>query len=231
MIVTCPCGTPFEENERFPTGICMVCDETRVSERRAEVAAQERTLRANRWPDFQLPFGERALATNRSQLPCMRHSELVLRWRLTSIGLVLAGDTGYGKTRTLIELLKDLWIDHAVTFEFCRVTDWRIKLDRAHRYGGTGVAQLVRPLCRAQLLALDDFGHGKYTETSLAAIFEIIDYRTSHGLPTILTTQKSKDQLIADFAKVDEKTGDAIVRRMSEFFRLIQFELELPLGN
>lgn len=224
------CLAPFVENSSFPTGLCLECDERRISVRRQEVQQIERQRRAGRWPDFQLPFGERGLATDWLRLPCRRHSEQVMRWRPGPLGQVLMGDTGTGKTRTLIELLRELWINHAVTFEFIRVTDWRIRLDRAHRYGGNGVSQLVRPLCRAQLLALDDFGHGKFTETSLAAIFEIIDYRTSHGLPTLLTTQKSRPTLEADFAKVDPATGAAILRRMSEAFRVVAFERELPLG-
>lgn len=227
--VTCACGTAYEPKSylwcdvltTFDNGLCPACDQKRVDDSKAADAARERAHRAKHWWALDMPFPD----TDRARLPASR-ADFVLKWRPNpqfASGLVISGETGLGKTRTVIELLKDIYIETGHPFEFCRVTEWRLRLDKAHRYGGKGVADLVRPLCRTPLLVMDDFGHGKWTENSLASVFEILDARTSKGLPSILTTQKTKDQLSAQFSVVNADTSAAIIRRMSEFMRLVLF--------
>jgi len=133
------------------------------------------------------------------------------------------GASGLGKTRTAIELIHDVFIESGCAFEFCRMTEWRLRLDKAHRYGGKGVADLVRPLCRTPFLVCDDLAHGKFTENSFSSLFEIIDCRTSRGLPTVFTTQFSKDEIQKRLSAVNVETTKAIFRRLEQFFRLVPF--------
>jgi len=142
-------------------------------------------------------------------------------------GLVITGDSGMGKTRTLVMLLKSLWIVGGVEVAFIRFTQWKIALDRAHRYGGEGVEKFVRPYAKVPVLALDDLGHGKMTENNLACFFELLDARTSKGLPTHFTTQHDKQSLTAAFSAVNPKTSEAIIRRLEEYQRLVTFTAKI----
>lgn len=216
------CGKFYEETGPFANGLCDGCDAIRVAEALRERQERDRAHRTKHWPNLDMPFAD----TDRARLPASR-TAFVLKWRPNPqfvTGLVISGDTGMGKTRTVVELLRDIYIESGTPFEFCRVTEWRLRLDKAHRYGGRGVADLVRPLCRAPLLVMDDLGHGKWNEATLASLFEIIDARTSRSLPSIFTTQHTKDSLRLAFEKVSPQTSAALIRRLEDFTRLVVFE-------
>ncbi|MDB5322182.1 MAG: ATP-binding protein [Phycisphaerales bacterium] len=68
----------------------------------------------------------------------------------------------------------------------------------------------VELLQNTPLLILDDLGTATKSQGSVGLLFEIIDYRTTHSLPTLITTNLSPSDL---FATVGEKVFDRIVEQ------------------
>ncbi len=211
---------------QWGSGICPACEQRELAAARIAKDHQMQAFRLGKWAGLEMPFQVNGQQTDRAKLPAA-NANAVLRWRYQPTGLVITGPTGMGKTRTLVELLKDTYIIFNHEVAFIRFTEWKLKLDRAHRYGGEGVERFVRPFERVPVLAMDDLGHGKFTENNLACFFELLDARTSNALPTHFTTQHTKETLKAAFDAVNPKTSEAIVRRMEDFSRLVAFDHSL----
>jgi len=212
----------FALDQWIGCGLCPECEQAEADAIRARKDREVRAMRLTRWHLKEFPFQAHDCRTDRALLPASQ-VQRVLDWPYSRTGLVIAGETGLGKTRTLIEMLRDRWVNDDIQCEFIRFTAWRQQLDKAHRHGGEGVDRFVRPFVKVPILAIDDLGHGKMNENNLACFFELLDARTSKGLPTHFTTQHSKESLKAAFDAVNPKTGEAIIRRMQEFSRLVVF--------
>lgn len=65
----------------------------------------------------------------------------------------------------------------------------------------------------AQVLFIDDLFKGKYTESDINIIYEIIDYRYLKNLPMIITTEKTIDDLI----DIDEAIASRIYEMSKGF--------------
>lgn len=212
----------FALDQWIGCGLCPECEQAEADAIRARKEAEARAFRLNRWAQQDFPFQTADCRTDRALLPAAQ-VKVVLEWPYSRTGLVIAGETGLGKSRTLVEMLRDRWVNDDIQCAFIRFTAWRQQLDKAHRHGGEGVDRFVRPFVKVPILAMDDLGHGKFTENNLACFFELLDARTAKGLPTHFTTQLSKESLKAAFDAVNPKTGEAIIRRLSEFQRLVTF--------
>ena len=222
------CKTPFSMREVFALdqwigcGLCPACEDAAQAAIGARYLADAQAARLRRWQAMDMPFQDADSATDRALLPALQ-AKRVLDWPHSRTGLVIAGETGMGKSRTIVEMLRDRWVIDGIECSFIRFTQWRQQLDKSHRHGGEGVDRFVRPFIRVPILCIDDLGHGKFTENNLACFFELLDARTCKGLPTHFTTQHSKETLKAAFDSVNPKTSEAIIRRLSEFNRLVTF--------
>lgn len=58
----------------------------------------------------------------------------------------------------------------------------------------------------AEVLLIDDLFKGRYTESDINIMYEILDYRYFKNLPVIITTEKTLDELI----DVDEAIGSRL---------------------
>lgn len=180
----------FDGKEVFTPQDCPECAEKERAFREKVVADRAREERRIVWGKLNLPFCTPATATVISKLPSTR-SQTVLRWSYGPKGLFCHGGSGLGKTRTVIELLRRLWVEEGREFRFESWPTWQNRLEAAHRYGGTGKYREITPLQQTPILALDDVGKGKVTELVTTAFFSIIDHRSSRGLPTFITTKFS----------------------------------------
>ena len=61
-------------------------------------------------------------------------------------------------------------------------------MDIRDSFGTGGTAEILRSVQRAPCLVLDDFGAERMSELVGEQIFAILNYRYSHGLQTIITT-------------------------------------------
>lgn len=160
--------------------------------------------------------------TDQARLPSL-HLEEALKWAESKankpLNLLLAGNTGVGKTRIAWEALK------------ARFSGWGknadgkiISLNVSWRPVAIGAESFTRRLNKewdlmeklqwAKLLLLDDLGKERTTPTAESAIFELIRERMDNGLPTIYTTNFSPSTLVQRF--VQKETGEAISRRLDE---------------
>ena len=199
--------------------ICPACMATRAQEIEAQSAL---TLRANRqriWNEREMPFAD----TDPAKLPATRTQQL-LDWQYQPTGVIVAGRTGMGKTRSTVLLLHRLWMEEGRDFAFLTWSRWKQSLDAQHRYGGAGVEKFVKPHYRLPLVVLDDMGHGAMPENTLACLFDLLDNRVSRRLPVLITTQFSKAELRAKMEKVSQQTADALIRRLETEFRHIPFD-------
>lgn len=129
--------------------------------------------------------------------------------------LVLAGNTGTGKTwlcwaalRAAVEGLaasgrRVMW--RAVTHPDLNASQ-RVKADGSHNTA-------LHDFMAAELLMLDDLGAGKNTDWTEDTLYRLVDYRWSHNLPTIYSTNLVPKQLV-------DTVGERVVSRLGDAVRV-----------
>jgi len=185
------CGQPYTYTpvflwgeEVFNNGLCDPCEQERLANARREHEHNERMKRLNTWDHLDLPLKD----SNPALYPNPRcHS--VVNWKFGPKAPFCHGPSGQGKTRSVVQLCRRLWVDEAREFKFLPWHQWQSELDKAHRYGGSGMAREIQAVQRWPFLVIDDVGKGKPTEHVVSAFFTVIDYRSSRGMPTAITTK------------------------------------------
>lgn len=130
---------------------------------------------------------------------------------IAGAGWVLAGGVGVAKTRTACLLAL-----HRVAVTW----GWPGYLSavqmRAKAFSDWGAAEkIIEEACKPEILVFDDLGKGTPGATIDELVCAILDYRTNHLKPTIITTQYDPDGLRARFK--ESATADAIMRRIEQF--------------
>lgn len=137
--------------------------------------------------------------------------EVARTWRWGAGNVLFAGPTDIGKSTAAALLFRAL-LARAVTtggreWDMAKSMQWfgaeRLAAARREQRMGAGEAPDVLAAIHARLLVLDDAGWDR----DPLAVSEVTDARYEFGHPTIITTGKSKTQLI-------EHYGEAVVRRM-----------------
>jgi len=102
-------------------------------------------------------------------------------------GLVLWGEVGRGKTHLMVAVLRELVLRHGVRARFVEFSHLLADL-RAGFDVGRGMAPLLDPLVRVEVLAIDELGKGLRTDFELNVIDELVSRRYNAMLPTLATT-------------------------------------------
>ncbi len=101
-------------------------------------------------------------------------------------GLVLFGEVGRGKTHLLVALLREVIFQHGVSARFVEfshlIADLKSTFDR-----GSGTGELLDPLAKVDVLAIDELGKGRNTEWEGTVVDELIS-RRYNAAATILGT-------------------------------------------
>lgn len=145
----------------------------------------------------------------------------VASWSYQPMGLGFIGTSGAGKTRAAITLLKRMQDAGKDTF-FLTAPD--LSLNAANQFADSPaikiIAQSALKLCKsADLLLLDDLGKGRMTDRAEAVLYDLLEYRTSHRLPTLWTSNSDAKGLLSMFS---QDRGEAIVRRLAEFSTIVK---------
>lgn len=129
-------------------------------------------------------------------------------------GLWLWGPVGTGKTWAACSALKG-WVStrHAAA-RMCTCVAMLSEL-RDAMSSGSGAAATAS-FSRVPLLVLDDLGKESPTPWALSKLFEVADWRWSHQLPTVVTSQEDPDEMIAHLGRNgDTETAVAVVSRLA----------------
>ena len=108
-------------------------------------------------------------------------------------GLLLAGDTGTGKTHLAVAALKAI-IDkghEGIFFDYQNLLD-RIR-SSYDKTSGSSDLETYRSAMDAEVLLLDDLGSHRVTEWVEDTVTSIVTYRCNHKKPLIATTNLSPD--------------------------------------
>ena len=139
---------------------------------------------------------------------CKLYCKNFLKNRKEGKGLFLTGTVGTGKTHLLAAI-----IDYIARI-------YKRKINRVMYFTSTGLLneirnsynkseEFVNKVKHCQLLLIDDFGAEKTTDWVLETYFEIIDYRYSNLLPTIIATNLTDKE-------IKEKLSERIMSRIYE---------------
>lgn len=124
-----------------------------------------------------------------------KYSDKFQELKKESIGLLIYGNPGNGKTHTVSCIANDL-IDKMVPVICVSVNALldRIK-ETYNRWGNEGEETILRSLQNADLLIIDDLGTEQETEWSQTRIYNILDSRYRNKLPLIITTNITLEDL------------------------------------
>ena len=137
-------------------------------------------------------------------------------------GAWVFGPRGTGKTHLASSALESL-VDGGRTG--CKVTAQRLSQLLKDTFDGRGdYAEVLGRYCQAQVLLLDDLGKARCTEWFGAALYDLVDWRWSHLLPTIVTSQllPAQWEALAASQGCVKSTAEAIVDRLKDGARLMQ---------
>ncbi len=143
----------------------------------------------------------------------------VLEWHLGTKGLLLIGPTGTGKTRSVWRLLHREFMA-GQTFQAYSTA----RFDRdCRRAGGDFLLDSwFEELARTDIFFLDDLGKAAWTDATEAQWFDLVEQRTSWGLPIIITTNDTGESIEARM-RVQTRAAP-LVRRLREYCDVIVFK-------
>jgi DNA replication protein DnaC len=138
-------------------------------------------------------------------------------------GLVLAGASRTGKTRSAFSILKREFLA-GKSVKYVLASEFRLWNAEISQYGLKKWTSAVK---RPSILFIDDVGkaitgdgRGDYTESQF---WSILETRFSHGLPVLLTVQQTGEQMRE---RMSGETGTAFIERIREFCDQIGFKKE-----
>ena len=207
----------FEGKVLFTPNNCDACTEIAILKGEQEVYRRREDARKLRFGQMVPPI---YLETDKTRLQADL-LRIVDSWEYNPTGIGFVGTSGKGKTRAAVLLLDRLDREKKLTF-FLSATD--LALNSANQFADNHTTRLVATsiltLCRtSQVLLLDDLGKGRMTDRAESELYDLLEYRTSHRVPTIWTSNSDARGLHAMFSR---DRGDAIIRRLAEFSTVVK---------
>jgi len=170
--------------------------------------------RKTKWQRLCPPFYQRDLPRAIRTRPWV---DDVLGWQYGPQGLLLVGKTGTGKTRVMWHLLGRL-LEQGRSVVVLDAVIYRSGVANAAREGETEI--YVRRLSSAEVLYWDDFGQTHLSGAASEMLLYLVEQRTSHERPVLLTSRYSGGALESQFQRPE--MGAAVRRRINEFCRVIE---------
>ena len=187
--------------------VCLACAEAGTTSR------SDSAPRKSKWERLCPPLYQRDLPL---ELERQRWVSDVLSWQYGPQGLLVVGNTGTGKTWVMWQLLRRL-LEEGLSAVVLNAVTLRSGLVNAAREGDTEI--YVRRLAGAEVLYWDDFGQTHLSEAASEMLLHLVEQRTSHERPLLLTSQYSGGALGSQFQRPE--MGAAVRRRINEFCRVV----------
>jgi DNA replication protein DnaC len=129
-------------------------------------------------------------------------------------GLLIHGTTRKGKTRTAWYIANRLWKTDRYKNKYLFLTMFELEARIASSWGNSTWDKTMLHMTNVPLLFLDDLGKEKMTDRMASCLFALVDQRTMHQRPTIITTNLTGETLLERFH--DKETGAAFVARLKD---------------
>ena len=126
-------------------------------------------------------------------------------------GLLIHGPTRKGKTRCMWYVRNRLkGMNRAVKV----LTMFELEAELVSAWGKDRWDRAMKDMTEVEVLFLDDLGKEKMTERMASVLFALIDQRSQHKRPTLITTNHTGQSLLERFH--DRETGAAFVARLKD---------------
>lgn len=140
--------------------------------------------------------------------------DLCLKWVPKGKGLVVHGTTRKGKTRTAWYMADRLFNANPKANRYLFLTMFELETRLVASWGTSTWDRTMQHMVNIPLLFLDDLGKERMTERMASCLFALVDQRTMHKRPTVITTNLTGDTLMDRFH--DKETGAAFVARLKD---------------
>jgi len=142
---------------------------------------------------------------------------------LTGMNLFLFGNYGTGKTMLMSILCRRLAKEYLFACRFVNIVDFMNEIkDTFNASNNKTTSKTLDGYCKSEFLFLDDIDKIKPTDYSKEVIYSLVNYRTEHELPTIISANHSPEELDSKFY------NEAIISRLADInnSKIIQFSHE-----
>lgn len=137
---------------------------------------------------------------------CLNHNE-------DNVWFAIIGQVGSGKTLIGSIIANHLLLNENREVQYTTWTDFISKLKRDMMGDNTNqVSEYLEQIKKVDVLFLDEVLK-KYNETDLKYLIEIINYRYTNSLKTIITSEKLLDELL----NIDEATFSRVIEKAEQF--------------
>lgn len=144
-------------------------------------------------------------------------------------GAFITGRAGVGKTHAACGAIRAFVDAHVTEVEgtavyfgpmarFVSAPEWFAMMRSTYNRRGTDEREVFDRYARCGLLVLDDLGKGSKTDWAVERIYMLLDYRYSHRLPTIITSNYDIGE-VASMLSTDEQSQEAIASRIGGMCR------------
>jgi DNA replication protein DnaC len=227
-VLTCAkCRTEFRSQTLVLFGVeifrerqalCNRCADAVNAQHEQEQARTRRTELQRQWERI-CPSSYRD--TDPAKLPCKRRMDEILAWRYGRDGLLAHGKTGLGKTRCLYLLLQRLHFEEHRRIKTINGPDFASKCSRYSWEDQAKSDSFIEELCRVELLMIDDLDKARFSDRPETGLWQVIENRVSNEKPILTSLNVTGDELAAMFS---EHRGLALVRRLRDFCRVVDFD-------
>jgi len=149
----------------------------------------------------------------------------VRAWKVSPKGILAAGPTGRGKTRSVMALWQRLALDDGIDVRYYHAQDWFSTLLSFAKFDRDDARGWVEAVASRPIIIIDDFGQEavlrQREEWVRSWWFRFLDLRIQKKLPLIITTNLSSDRMVSDNGNI---RGDPLVRRLMELCEIIKFQ-------
>lgn len=220
------CGEDFDAVEYILFGKvalrkshCDPCVERHNEEERA-ISLTGKPDREDEWralcpAEFRTTAEGGATVLPRLLRECPKLAE-VTGWTYGPKGMLIRGDTGRCKTRAVWRLLRELF---AQGWSIVALTSGEFARQFADAAGNFTRSAWFSRMAGADVLFLDDLGKGRWTEGVWGEFFELVDDRTKHSRPVILTTNDTCATMAGKCT--DPVTWGPLDRRLRDYCELL----------
>jgi DNA replication protein DnaC len=144
-------------------------------------------------------------------------------------GLILFGPPGAGKTAAVWALIKRNRGQYWATWLFLKTVRLTTLAKGRHLSASAReeFLDVFNEAMSVELLALDDLGSEKLSETAEEMLFELLDHRTERHATTLITCNYKAPELASKFPR----NRDKIMRRLTQYFVPVNFGVQAPAGK